>query len=1018
MTSLKQSMKRFIFFFHLSFFFVGVLQVSNSFAQMSLAYEKHELLTKKFNNLFNDRFQNTVSSIAKSFSDESIPYNLFSNVDKQQLFFYQIISGISDNDLASVKSAIDLYKRSENNSLSSYLAFYLGDYYFKNADFFKSIEYLEKTDQLYLPKNISIKIQFEKGLSYFALKKFDDAKQYLKNILQLSKSIYTSDARYYLGFIAFSEQLYDDALIQFNELKTDSLYQNTVPFYLAYIYNEKGKVEKAIELSESYLLQKDALHFKETQQFLASIYFNKKDFVKSIALYEKARSLGIVLEPIQRFELGVSYHEIGKFSNAIEMLKPLSAGKDSIAGQSMFFLGYSFLQIGDKTNARNSFIFSNAMHLSVEKKEIALLNFAKLSFELGFQDQGFNKLIDFITQFPNSILIKEANEILLQYYAKTNDFKQSLLLLEKSDFSPSLLSSIAPRIYFGRSMEIINENDYDLVEKYLNEILKYRSSLFYGPAIFWKGEIAFRKGNYSEAIKNLTEFFKINASQIGEATNENAFYTLGYAYFEMESYDKAAGFFEKLFAANKPIESDFKREAVIRAADCAFMQKNTGRAKSLYAKVASGTFYGADYASFQLAVIEGIKDPTQKIKMLKKIQDEYPSSEYIPIITMELIDTYMSEEEFENAIPLLEKIKMLVSKDDELLPQAYLKLGVCLYNLEKPDESIEQFKRLLVSYPASEQAAEAIESAKTIFIEKGRIDEYQTFLSSGGRTINSLQKDSLLFQFVQSRFIDPETEAAYTAVNEYKNQFPNGLFIADVLNFQAELFQRDKKWSEAVKCFDSITAKGPSKFQEKAYRMAAKIYFFELKDNFNAIRNFNQLLLLSISDDIKLECFRGLIRAHYLLKDWKEGKIVAEKILILNVGEDDKAYANIILGYMEQSLKSFVSSNDFFEKVISGNISQINAEAGFQIATNTFLIGNLAEAETAAMEVIEKSGSNDFWVTRSYILLSDIFLMQKDYFNAKATLQSIIENCKILVLKDEAAVKLKKVESEEKPINK
>jgi tetratricopeptide (TPR) repeat protein len=818
--------------------------------------------------------------------------------------------------------------------------------------------------------------------------------------------------------MAFSEQLYDDAVIQFNELKADPVYRNTVPFYLAFIYNEKGEVEKAIALAESYLQQEDALHAKETLQFLASIYFNREDFMKSVALYEKARAMGIVLEPIQRYELGVGYHEVGKFSKAIELLKPLSVGKDSIAGQSMFYLGDSFLQIGDKTNARNSFMFSNTMPVSVEKKEIATLYFAKLSLELGFQDQGFQKLTDFISQFPNSILIKEAKEILLQYYAKTNDFKQALLLLEKSDISASLLSSIAPRIYFGRSMEIINENEYGLVEKYLNEILKYRSSSFYGPAIFWKGEISFRKENYPDAIKNLVEYTKLNASPMGEATNENAYYNLGYAHFEMESYDKAAGYFEKLFAVNKPIDSEFKREGVIRAADCAFMQKNISRAKSLYTKVSSGTMYGADYASFQLAVIEGIKEPLQKIKMLKKIQDEYPSSEYIPIITMELADTYMSEEDFENAIPFLEKIKTLVSKDDELLPQAYLKLGVCLYNLEKPDESIEQFKRLLVSYPASEQAAEAIESAKTIFIEKGRIDEYQTFLSSGGRSINSLQKDSLLFQFVQSRFIEPEAEAAYNAVNEYKNQFPNGLFIADVLNFQAELFQRDKKWSEAVQCFDSITAKGASKYQEKAYRTAAKIYFFELKDYANAIRNFNQLLLLSNADEIKLECLRGLVRSHYFMKEWQEGSIAAEKILTLNVGQDDKAYANIILGYKEQITLAFATSNTLFAKIISSNITQLTAEAGFQIASNTYQSGNLAEAETAAMNVIEKSGSNDFWVTRSYILLSDIFLKQKDYFNAKATLQSIIENCKIPELKSEAADKLKKVESEEKPIDK
>jgi hypothetical protein len=46
--------------------------------------------------------------------------------------------------------------------------------------------------------------------------------------------------------------------------------------------------------------------------------------------------------------------------------------------------------------------------------------------------------------------------------------------------------------------------------------------------------------------------------------------------------------------------------------------------------------------------------------------------------------------------------------------------------------------------------------------------------------------------------------------------------------------------------------------------------------------------------------------------------------------------------------------------------------------------------------------------------LGDIFLNQKDYFNAKATLQSVIENCRIPELKEEAVQKLKKIESLEK----
>ena len=135
---------------------------------------------------------------------------------------------------------------------------------------------------------------------------------------------------------------------------------------------------------------------------------------------------------------------------------------------------------------------------------------------------------------------------------------------------------------------------------------------------------------------------------------------------------------------------------------------------------------------------------------------------------------------------------------------------------------------------------------------------------------------------------------------------------------------------------------------------------------------------------------------------------------MLNTSPDDRAFSKIILGYKEQLSGSLPSSNTYFTQVIKENVSSLSAEAGFQIAYNTFQSGDLDGAEKNAMSAIEKSGSNDFWAARSYILLGDIFLNQKDYFNAKATLQSVIENCRIPELKEEAVQKLKKIESLEK----
>ena len=52
-------------------------------------------------------------------------------------------------------------------------------------------------------------------------------------------------------------------------------------------------------------------------------------------------------------------------------------------------------------------------------------------------------------------------------------------------------------------------------------------------------------------------------------------------------------------------------------------------------------------------------------------------------------------------------------------------------------------------------------------------------------------------------------------------------------------------------------------------------------------------------------------------------------------------------------------------------------------------------------------------MTKAYILLGDIYFKQKDYFNAKATYQSIVDNTINAELKSEAQTKLNQVIDEE-----
>jgi TolA-binding protein len=107
-----------------------------------------------------------------------------------------------------------------------------------------------------------------------------------------------------------------------------------------------------------------------------------------------------------------------------------------------------------------------------------------------------------------------------------------------------------------------------------------------------------------------------------------------------------------------------------------------------------------------------------------------------------------------------------------------------------------------------------------------------------------------------------------------------------------------------------------------------------------------------------------------------------------------------------------------YKSVIQISKSEFSAEAQYRIAEIYLLQNKLTEAEKAGFEVIKKYGSYEYWVTKSYILLGDIYFIQKDYFNAEATFKSVAENATIAELKQEAEQKLAKVIEEKNKTNK
>ena len=73
--------------------------------------------------------------------------------------------------------------------------------------------------------------------------------------------------------------------------------------------------------------------------------------------------------------------------------------------------------------------------------------------------------------------------------------------------------------------------------------------------------------------------------------------------------------------------------------------------------------------------------------------------------------------------------------------------------------------------------------------------------------------------------------------------------------------------------------------------------------------------------------------------------------------------------------------------------------------------------ETQALETLYSLNENfsnyDYWVGRSYLLIAEIFISMGESFQAKATLESLLENTEINEIKNNAEELLNKIQYDE-----
>jgi tetratricopeptide (TPR) repeat protein len=892
-----------------------------------------------------------------------------------------------------------------NTPRGQLMSYHLGKFYFEQDNFSSAISLYEQAGLDNLSNEEIADAKFEMGYCYFNLKNFAKAKPLFNEIHQLPDSKYYIPANYYYGFIAFYDRQYNEALKSFRLVESREEYKGVVPYYIAEIFYFQGKKEEALKYGESVLSRGGLYYEKEMKQLVGHIYFERKNFKKALPLLEYYVQNSNKVTQEDLYELSYCYYEDGQLNKAIDGFKQLSDNRDSLGQNSMYLLGDCYLKTGQKANARSAFQFCAYNSSNKVQQEISLFNYAKLSYELGYQDIALTEMQKFINSYPSSTYNTEAKEILVGLLANTNNFREALTLYESFKNPTPSMKKVYPRILYGRAVEYMNDQQLASADILFSNIISMPASSVTPYANFWKGEIALRSGKYDEAIRYSNFYLQSNAPAQGEATPAAAKYNLGYSWLQKENYKQALGYFEpvsKYTSTAALVEQD----AYVRSADCYFMSRDFTKANSMYDNVISNALLQSDYALFQKAMIAGVKSSTAKITTLNTLTRQYPQSSLVADANMEIANSFIADEKFADALPYLNKI-LTSNSSGGLKPLAYLRSGLSYYNLNKNTDALNSYQQLMQQYPQSPEADEALANIKDIYVEEGRPNEYVELMRKSGKNISVTEADSLTYTSAELKYNNNDCNAAITGFTNYLAQYPSGAFALEAQYLRSECYYKSKDWPNALNGYEYVNEKGLNKYFEKATLTAARLYYFELKDYSNAKKYFTSLMSGAVNQENQLEALRGLVRCYYQLKDYAQANEAAKQLLQRKgISTDDKSVAFLVLGKSQQVNNELSAAIASFKSCAAINKTAWGAEARYEIANCHFTLNSFTAAEKAAQVVIRETGSYDYWVTKSYILLGDIFMQQKDYFNAKATYESVAQNASIPELKTIAEQKL------------
>jgi len=902
------------------------------------------------------------------------------------------------------------------NSRHNLIQFHLGQLAYRDKKYNTAQDYFKKVEISELTKDQTDEYYFKMAYCTFKSDDMGLAKvNFEKSRNRDSK--YTSPSNYYLAHIAYTEGDHEKALKAFKELMNDDNFSSVAPFYIVQILFVQEKYGEVLEMAPGLLEKSTEKRGPEIVRVIGESYYRTGKFEEALPWlkqYHDAKGLSVTRE--DNYSYGYTLYKTGNFEKAKDYFQKVTGSQDELSQFAYYYLGGSYVQTGQKQFAAGAFGSAYKLPFDADIREDALFNQAQLAFDLSSDpyNEAIKALKDYLVSYPNSGRNDDAYNFLFRISMATRNYKDASDALEKIKVRGSDYNINYQKISFYRGIEFFNTFEYEeAIKMFKKAIGTDADKAITTEAIFWTGDAFYRTENYWGAKKYYTDFLAVPESKKLSVYNIVNYY-LGYVHFKNEDYEEAITSFETFVSSVKNENQDMIADAYLRLGDSWFVSKGYGNAIAWYDKAIGLGSFEVDYALFQKAIVLGVLSRNdEKIQTLKTIIRKYPDSQSLSEVTFELANTYLIQKENENALINFKKI-VDDFPESRFSVKAQLKSGLIYYNSDQNELALSTFKKVAEGYPNTPESKEALASIKNIYIDMNRADDYLSYTEELPYTqVRASEQDSILYMAAENIYMKGDYSSALPSLELYVQRFPEGAFKLNAGFYLAECQYREGKKEEALKNYKIVLAQPRSEFTETALVNSATICY-EVGSYDTALVYYTELAATA-ENKIKLtDAYYGQMKCSYMLKNYEATLVAAEKLLSVDKLDDRmKLEAMIIRANSFYSIDELLLAKSEFRKVSEISISEAGAEAKYKCAEIGFKLNDLDQAEKEVFDLSNRFSVHDYWVAKGFILLADIYIKKGNEFQAKQTLQSIIDNYEGDELRVAAAGKLKEITDRE-----